>query len=188
MFNINDFKSRGLTKGGARPSLFDVVITTPFGAESGALEKFRFTCRASEIPAATIGSVDVPYFGRKIKLAGDREFADWPVTVMNDEDYLVRNMFEDWSNRMNQLVGNIKIDGALGNSYKTTALVSHFSKDGAQIRSYEFVGIFPISVGVMGLDWDNTNSIQTFDVSFAYDYWRPIGVGGTGINTGDSAR
>jgi hypothetical protein len=188
MFDINQFKSRGLTKGGARASLFDVLITTPFGAEAGALEKFRFTCRASEIPAATIGSVDVPYFGRKIKLAGDREFADWSVTVMNDEDYLVRNMFEDWSNRMNQLVGNLKIEGAFATSYKTTASVSQYSKDSGVIRSYNFVGIFPINIGAMSLDWDTTNQIQTFDVTFAYDYWTPSDVGGSKIQTGDSAR
>jgi len=186
-FNINDFKSRGLSLGGARPSLFEVSISTPFSAAAGALEKFTFTCRASEVPAATIGSVDVPYFGRKIKLAGDREFADWTVTVMNDEDYLVRNMFEDWSNRMNSLVGNLKIDGALNNSYKTTAFVSQFSKDGTGIRSYEFVGIFPTTVSNMALDWDNTNAIQTFDVTFSYDYWVPYNGenGGVKIDTGD---
>lgn len=184
-FNINAFRSNGLTKGGARPSLFRVIMSTPFGSESGALEKFTFTCRASEIPAATISSVDVPYFGRKIKLAGDREFADWSVTVMNDEDYLVRNMFEDWSNQMNQLVGNRKLLAA--NSYKDTdAVVEQFGKDGELIRAYNFVGIFPVNIGAMGVDWDSTNTIQTFDVTFAYDYWVPVQVGGiSAINTGE---
>jgi hypothetical protein len=179
-FNINDFKSRGLTKGGVRPSLFQVEINPNIGEDSGTLEKFLFTCRASEVPAATVESVNVPYFGRQIKLAGDRSFADWSVTVMNDEDYLVRNMFEDWSNQINQLAGNVKLLTA--NSYKSTdALVTQFSKDGSKIRAYQFVGIFPVSVGAMGLDWDTTNTIQTFDVTFAYDYWLPIQVGGVSI-------
>lgn len=183
-FNINDFKSRGLTKGGVRPSLFQVEINPNIGEDQAELDKFVFTCRASEVPAATISSVDVPYFGRKIKLAGDREFSDWSVTVMNDEDYLVRNMFEDWSNQINQLAGNVKLLTA--NSYKNTdAVVTQFSKDGSKIRAYQFVGIFPVSVGAMGLDWDSTNTIQTFDVTFAYDYWLPIQVGGaTIIDTG----
>lgn len=183
-FNINDFKSRGLTKGGVRPSLFQVELNPNIGEDSATMEKFVFTCRASEVPAATVDQIEVPYFGRKIKLAGDRTFDNWSVTVMNDEDYLVRNMFEDWSNQINQLAGNIKLLPA--NSYKATdAIVTQFSKDGSKIRAYQFVGIFPISVAAMGLDWDSTNTIQTFDVTFAYDYWLPIQVGGvSNIDTG----
>lgn len=183
-FNINQFKSRGLTKGGVRPSLFQVQINPNIGEDSITLDKFMFTCRASEVPAATIESVNVPYFGRQVKLAGDRTFADWSVTVMNDEDYLVRNMFEDWSNQINQFVGNVKLLPA--NTYKNTdALVTQFSKDGSVIRAYNFVGIFPVSVSNMALDWDNTNTIQTFDVTFAYDYWIPVQVGGASfIDTG----
>jgi hypothetical protein len=185
-FNINQFKSRGLTKGGARPSLFQVQINPNIGEDPVAVEKFTFTCRASEVPASTVESIDVPYFGRKIKLAGDRSFADWSVTVMNDEDYIVRNMFEDWSNKINQLAGNRKL--LSNNSYKfSDALVTQFSKDGSPIRAYNFVGIFPVQVSNMALDWDSTNAIQTFDVTFAYDYWIPVQqAGSTFINTGDS--
>lgn len=184
-FNINEFKSRGLTKGGVRPSLFQVQINPNIGEDAVALDKFVFTCRASEVPAATIESVNVPYFGRQIKLAGDRSFTDWSVTVMNDEDYVVRNMFEDWSNKINQLVGNVKLLPA--NTYKfSDALVTQFSKDGAAIRAYNFVGIFPVSISSMALDWDNTNAIQTFDVTFAYDYWVPVQIGSsTIIDTGE---
>lgn len=179
-FNINEFKSRGLTKGGVRPSLFQVEIDPNIGEDQSVLDKFIFTCQASEVPAATISSIDVGYYGRKIKLAGDREFGDWSVTVMNDEDFLVRNMFEDWSNQINQLAGNLKLLPA--NSYKSTdATVTQFSKDGSKIRAYQFVGIFPLSVAAMGLNWDSTNTIQTFDVTFAYDYWLPIQVGGVSI-------
>ena len=185
-FNINQFKSRGLTKGGARPSLFQVQINPNIGEDPVAIEKFTFTCRASEVPASTVESIDVPYFGRKIKLAGDRSFGDWSVSVMNDEDYIVRNMFEDWSNKINQLAGNRKL--LSNNSYKfSDALVTQFSKDGSPIRAYNFVGIFPVQVSNMALDWDSTNAIQTFDVTFAYDYWIPVQqAGSTFINTGDS--
>lgn len=184
-FNINDFKSRGLTGGGVRPSLFQVLITPNVGEDPNSIEKFVFTCRASEVPAATISSIDVPYYGRKIKLAGDREFADWSVTVMNDEDFLVRNMFEEWSNKINQLVGNLKLLPL--NTYKNSdALVTQFSKDGAPIRAYNFVGIFPVSIAAMSLDWDTTNTIQTFDVTFAYDYWTPVQFNSTqDIDTGE---
>ena len=172
-FNINDFKARGLVFGGARPSLFQVDLVPPLQVlEPAASEKFTFTCNATNVPPANIGVVSVPYFGRKIKLAGDRDFGDWNVTVMNDEDFLVRNMFEKWSNVMNTLASNIKL--APANSYKSNdAVVTQFSKDGAVIRQYSFVGLFPIDVSAMELSWDTTNTIQTFNVTFAYDYWVP---------------
>lgn len=186
-FNINEFLGNGLNKGGARPSLFDVVMTFPPDlGEAGnvgveALAKLRFTCRASSIPASTIGEVPVPYFGRQIKLAGDRVFANWSVTVMNDEDYSVRNAFEIWHNSINTIVSNRKT-GISPNGYKTgIATVTQYSKEGSPIKQYDFINIFPLNLDEMGLDWDATNQVQTFGVTFAYDYWIPLDDNGAGI-------
>jgi hypothetical protein len=183
-FNINDFLGNGLSKGGARPSLFDVVMTFPNDlGESGnvgveVLSKLRFTCRATSIPASTIGEVAVPYFGRQIKLAGDRVFANWAVTVMNDEDYSVRNAFEIWHNSINTIVSNRKT-GISPNGYKTgIATVTQYSKEGSAIKQYDFINIFPINLDEMNMDWDATNQIQTFGVTFAYDYWIPADANG----------
>ena len=170
-FNINDFRQLGIDKGGARPSLFRVTIAPPAGVLD-ASTKFSFTCRGSQIPPAIIDSVEVPYFGRKVKFAGDRTFPDWNVTVINDEDYDVRNMFEQWTNQLNEYVSNIK--SAPLNSYKKTATVTLFSKSRYIIKEYLIDGIFPTSVDPMDLDWDATNTIQTFGVTFAYDYWTPV--------------
>ena len=169
-FNINNFKSFGLAEGGARPSLFQVEVRPPFADPATA--KFTFTCRASSIPASTVAPIEVPYFGRKIKLAGDRTFADWSVTVMNDEDFIVRQMFERWSGLMNTHETNLKT--ALDNSYKASdAIVTQFGKQGSNkiLRQYQMIGLFPLEVSAMDLDWDATNTIQTFNVTFAYDYW-----------------
>ena len=183
-FNINSFKSRGLTEGGARPSLFQVEMTLPPAIQSlnSALEKFTFTCRASSVPAATVAPVEVPYFGRKIKLAGDRTFADWSVTVMNDEDFQVRQMFEAWSSLLNHHEFNTK--EVPNNEYKLAdATVTQFSKLGEYkpIAVYTFVGMFPLEISAMDLDWDATNTIQTFNVTFAYDYWVSLAQSGATV-------
>jgi hypothetical protein len=95
-FNINDFRTNGLEFGGARPTLFQVQITPPVtGINTTDVSlKLTLTCQATTIPASTVGSIDIGYFGRKIKLAGDRTFDDWSVTILNDEDFLVRDLFE----------------------------------------------------------------------------------------------
>ncbi len=154
-------------------------MTVPDGvSDLGVTDKLRFTCRASSIPAATIAPVEVPYFGRKIKLAGDRTFADWSVTVMNDEDFIVRKMFEQWSNIINNYEENLKT--AISNEYKTRdAQVFQYAKNGgAPISAYNFIGLFPLEISAMDLDWDATNTIQTFNVTFAYDYWQSASIDG----------
>ena len=179
-FNINSFKTRGLTLGGARPSLFQVEFTPPPAVNviAGSDEKFTFTCRAAQLPAATVGSIDGGYFGRKIKVAGDRTFNDWTTTIMNDEDFLVRGMFEKWSNYINRFVNNTRVSGAGGlfaaeNTYKCDLQIIQYSKTGDFIRAYDIVGAFPTTIDAIELNWETQNQIETFGVTFAYDYWIP---------------
>lgn len=186
-FNIENFISNGLTLGGARPTLFEVFVTWPAGqadVPTGVENKLRFTCRASSIPASTIAPVDLFYFGRQTKVAGDRSFADWSVTVMNDEDYIVRNAFEAWHNNINTIVSNRRVlaDAPFA-GYKATATVNQYGKTGDLIKSYNFVNIFPLTVEEMALDWEAQNQIQTFGVTFAYDYWEPVVINNTPIDT-----
>jgi hypothetical protein len=190
-FNIDGFKSNGLALGGARSSLFSVQLTVPPALNVGQniSQKFSFSCRAAELPAATIGTIEVPYFGRRIKIAGDRTFADWNVTIMNDEDFAVRSMIEGWQNGINEFIGNIRDPGFIsenavattptggtqppGQSYKQTIEVFQYGKGGSIIASYQLIGAYPTDIGAIGLDWDNQNQIEVFPVTFAYDYWIP---------------
>jgi uncharacterized protein affecting Mg2+/Co2+ transport len=181
-FNIATFKSKGLVYGGARPALFKVNFTAPpsLGFDQNSVEKASFVCRAAELPASTVGTVEIGYFGRKIKIAGDRTFADWTVTIMNDEDFAVRALFEAWMNAINRHVSNVRdanIGGenpAQGDTYKVDVTVEQYSKDGEMIRAYQLIGAFPTNVSAIALDWDNQNQIETFQTTFTYDYWVPV--------------
>jgi len=187
-FNVSTFAAQGLPYGGARASLFEVFLTLPAGvAEPTAEAQFRFVCKASQIPSSTVGQIEVPYFGRKVKMAGNRTFENWTVTVMNDEDFLVRNAFELWSSYINSHENNLRDasviaeQGLLG--YRTTAVVRHYAKTGVfaggttsgdasiPTRQYTFVNIFPINIGSIELNWETTDAIEEFTVEFAYDYW-----------------
>lgn len=168
-FNINEMRSQ-LTGGGAKPSLFQVQITNP--VTSIADLKVPFTVQTAQIPESTLGFVEVPYFGRKIKVAGDRTFAEWTVTVINDEDFLVRNAMEQWMNSINSHVGNLRqFPTGSPNQYKAQAQVTQFGKNGLPLRVYNFNGLFPTSIGAIGLDWNTTDDIERFDVTFQYDWW-----------------
>jgi hypothetical protein len=189
-FNIESFKSNGLIYGGARPSLFKVIMGFPQGAAGIQADPQRasFLIRAAQLPASTVDPIDIPYFGRKIKIAGDRTFADWTITVMNDEDFQLRNSFEAWLNYINTHVSNRSGEGnIIPSDYKVAIEVQQYGKAGPSdeagiIRSYLLSGAFPTSVDAISLDWDTTNTVETFDVTFAYDYWEPALTGFSGAS------
>ena len=176
-FNINEIRSN-LALGGQRPTLFQVEMTNP--ANSAGDIKTPFLVRASQVPASTLGFIEIPYFGRKVKIAGDRTFAEWNVTVMNDEDFLIRNAIEEWMNEINSHLGNVRGFGSAADlNYKSTAEVTQFSKTGVPLRKYKFNGIFPVNLTEMEVDWNATDLIQEFQVTFQYDSWEISG-GSTG--------
>ena len=171
-FNVNDIKAQ-LEFGGARPTLFQVQIINP--TEPAGDLKTPFLVNAAQIPEATIGLIEIPYFGRKVKIAGDRTFAPWSVQIMNDEDFLIRNAMETWQNSINSLQGNLNTTGSNGpNAYKSDAIVSQFSKAGDLQRQYKFVGISPALISNIQLSWEAVDEIERFDVEFNYDYWQVV--------------
>lgn len=175
-FSPNEIKGQ-LAFGGARPTLFNVQITNP--ANSVADIKVPFLVEAAQIPEAILGTIEVPYYGRRIKLAGDRTFNPWTVTVINDEDFLIRNAMEEWSNRINSFAGNVNtFGGAVPAEYKSRAIVNQLAKNQATIRTYTFEGLFPIDISPIDLNWGATDEIERFMVTFQYDYWTVEGITG----------
>lgn len=176
-FNINEMRA-ALTLGGARPTLFQVQLTNPIDGGSDTIAPFLI--RATSLPNSTIGAIEIPYFGRKIKVAGDRSFDTWNVTVMNDEDFRIRHTMELWHNNINSLQTNLNqnADNSPSN-YKSTAIVTQFGKSGQALRTYRFNGIFPTEISTIDLDWDSTDQIENFSVTFAYDWFEVEGFTGS---------
>ena len=185
---LSQFKAK-LIGGGTRPNLFEVSIPTfPTAiaeawspgddAENGI---FKFLCKATALPASNMGSIEIPFRGRTLKVAGDRTFDDWTVTIINDEDFKLRTAFERWSNVLSRL------DDATGvtnpSSYMTDGYVQQLgrgssaataSNDGGEssiLRSYKFFDIWPVTVGEIALSYDTTDDLETFDVTFRYQYF-----------------
>ena len=182
---LSAFKSR-LSGGGARPNLFEVSIASfpssiqdAWNADEN--ESFKFLCKSSTLPASNVANVDVPFRGRILKVAGDRTFDPWTVTVINDEDFKVRTAFEKWANVMS------KLDDATGvsnpGSYMTDAEVSQLGRgaslnattnDGGEsivLRTYKFYDIFPTAITEIALSYDTGDTVETFDVTFQIQYF-----------------
>ena len=133
---ITAFKSK-LSGGGARPNLFEVEIPS-FPEAAGAntwrtgdsqeSDTFKFLCKAASLPASVITPVEIPFRGRILKVAGDRTFETWSTTVINDENFLIRNAFETW---MQGISKNSNATGssvpALSNAHTKNAMVIFYA-------------------------------------------------------------
>lgn len=163
-FSINDIRGT-LRYGGARPTLFEARVVSP----NGLIPNFNFLCRSTTLPESDVSTFNIPYFGRQIKLAGNRTYRDWSVTVMNDEDFAVRDSFERWHSYINSIQTNVSAVAPA--TYKTQANVIQYGKDGTPLRQYTFSGLFPTTISAINLDWSDTDRIEEFQVTFNYDYF-----------------
>lgn len=168
-FSVNDFRSQ-LTFGGARNSKFEVQITNPW--DSSADLKVPFLCKAASFPALNAGTVEVPYKGRKVKLAGDPTYEEWVVTIINDNDFAIRNAMINWFRAIHPVS---EVTGTFGSTspalYKSQALVRQFDLNDNVVKTATFDGIFPSAVSSIELAWETVDQIEEFQVTFQYDWW-----------------
>lgn len=187
--NLFDFRSR-LVGGGARPNLFECEINFPsitgIELDTDAQLDLRFMIKAAQLPGSTIGSIPVPFRGRTLKIAGDRTYDPWTVTVINDTSFNLRNAFEQWSNTMNRHDDNVGL--ITPSAYQSDIVVKQLSRGSTTLpstsysldptstpipilKSYKLYGCFPTSVDPIPLSYDSNDSIEEFNVTFEVQYW-----------------
>ena len=184
--SIVDFRSK-MTGGGARSNLFEVSIEYPpeLGLDTstdGAKADGEFLIKAAEIPASNVGNIPVPFRGRVLPVAGDRTFDPWTVTIINDQTFNLRDVFEQWANKINDLQfagGDINPADyqtkaevfQLGRNAKNSGKDMSGGIDIPVLRQYDFEGIYPNAVSSIPLDYGATDQIEEFQVTFNYIYW-----------------
>ena len=178
---ISDFKSK-LTGGGARPNLFEVELAFPdaVAIDNDVLQKSRFLVKAAALPASTIAPVEIPFRGRILKVAGDRTFETWTITVINDTDFVIRSAMEKWMNVIN------KLEDATGltdpDEYHKDAFVHQLDRDGGVLRTYKFHDVFPTNISQVDLSYETVDAIEEFTVEMQVQWWEALK--GVGANAG----
>jgi hypothetical protein len=180
---LSDFKT-ALSGGGARPNLFEVAISSPSGSSNlfNLDDNFTVLCKAAALPASNVGNIDVPFRGRVFKVAGDRTFDSWQITVINDENFKYRTIFEKW---MQHIAQYSDASGASNpNNYmaeasvtqlkrSTSTLTSNSGSDIAAGKQYKFHDIFPTNISAIDLSYDSSDQIEEFTVEFQVNHWEP---------------
>ena len=182
---LEDFKSR-LIGGGARPNLFECEIYFPQFATSDSTitgtssnnrsvqDLTRFMCKAAQLPASNVAEIPVPC--RVLKVAGDRTFDPWTITVVNDTDFTIRTAFEKWMNGINKHDDNSGLTEPA--AYQRDAYVSQFGRNSANgnkkipvLKKYRFYGVFPTNVSEIEVSYDSSDIIEEFTVTLQVQWW-----------------
>lgn len=188
---IDKFKSR-LSGGIARPNLFEVILAFPDGVVDSSVNdldsKSRFLVKAAALPASNISPISVPFRGRTLKIAGDRTFDEWTITVINDTDFAIRSSFERWMNSMAKVSdnsGNTNPEDYTRDAYVYQlgrSSVAPNSQESAQnmpiLRTYKFYSVFPTNISQMDLSYDQADAIEEFTVTLQVQWWEAAGNGG----------
>ena len=181
---LEDFKSR-LIGGGARPNLFECDINFPDFAipegdsEAGVNEITRFMCKAAQLPASNVAEIPVPFRGRVLKVAGDRTFDPWTITVVNDVDFRIRTAFEKWMNGINKHDDNSGLINPV--DYQRQAHVKQLGRASGTdsipvLKQYEFYGVFPTNVSEIEVSYDSSDIIEEFTVTWRYTHFEASAV------------
>ena len=178
---ITDFKSK-LTGGGARPNLFEVELAFPdsISVDNDVKDKSRFLVKAAALPASNITPIDVNFRGRILKIAGDRTFDTWTITVINDTDFAIRSAFEKWMNQINKLSDATGAQNPA--DYQEDAFVHQLDRDGSTLRTYKFYDLFPTNISQVDLNYETIDTLEEFTVEMQVLYWESIK--GVGANAG----
>lgn len=178
MARIDQFRAM-LSGGGARPSQFKVMLAFPAWVGGGtAARAGEFLVNATALPASVITPIEVPFRGRIAKIAGERQFANWNVTVLNDNDFLIKNALERWSKG---ILEHSSTNGRLApTSYTTDMVVQQLDRNDVMIKEYKFFNCFPQNIQEIQLDFAATTQIEQFQVEFSVDYWETAGVSAFG--------
>jgi|TARA_B100000073_G_C23648351_1_gene539564 hypothetical protein len=183
---LDDFKAN-VAADFARPNLFQVDLAFPTGIinNSGLIDLGKFTVRAANLPSSQIGVIEVPFRGRVLKIAGDRTFEPWTITVQNDSGFAMRNAFELWSSSIQSYNENFTQAAGLGDAddatgYFADMVVHQLARDVKNgespkiLKSYKFYNVFPSNIAAIDLDFGNNDTIEEFTVELQVQYWTPF--------------
>ena len=169
-FNVERFKS-SLTNGGARPNQFMVQLSFPTYVAGQALAVARapFLVSVAELPGQTVNPAIVQYRGREVKFVGDRIYAPFTITVLNDAEMSIRSAMEQWMGGMEDYAG--KFGRLQPAEYQRDMQVFQLDRNGNALKSYNIVNAFPVDLSPVALDFGANDQISTFTVTFQYQHF-----------------
>ena len=142
--------------------------------------------KAASMPVQTVGILRIPFRGRFAKLPGDRDYAEWTFSILDESTHDMRRKFEAWHEQFNwhkeNLVSSRDILSGTNTELFTQWTVTQIDMSGNEVRTVSLHNCWPVEVGAIDLSYDSPDTLNEYTVTLAYDY---ISLdGGTGLRGG----
>jgi len=170
--DISKFKGL-LGAGGARPNQFRVFLNFPAYVTSRPNQEASLLVTGAAVPASNVNPTLVQYRGREVKLAGERIFDPWTVTIVNDTDFSLRRPIEEWMNGINDRTENTGI--LTPADYQIDLAVEHLDRNDEILQTYLLRDAFPINLSEIALQYAQNDIIEEFTVTFQYQNYDVAG-------------
>lgn len=160
--------------GGTRGNRFIVYPEWPTGVNSSPDGRFKIV--STSIPVAQINSISVPYRGRLINYAGDRQYSPWTIGVYDDGNVNnLWNSFQKWKELMDgHYTHRVTTTGNnfTFNQYQKTWRLEQLDVNANQVmRRIILYRCWPSVVGEISLNMGESNFVA-FNVTLTFDYFK----------------
>jgi len=171
-FNNSIISFKDGFNGGTRANRFRVTPQWPSGI-SVTDEDPTFKIVSASIPAVQVNTISVPYRGRQITFAGDRQYSTWTVGIYDDNN--TNNLWtglHKWGEFMDgHLTHLVKNDNFSYSQFQTTWKVEQLSLNGDVLKTITLFKCWPSVVGQIGLDMGEVGFVG-FSATLTFDYMR----------------
>lgn len=165
--NISQFKTN--FKGGTRSNRFKVSCNWPTAVQ-GNNDHLEFNVSATSMPVSQVGTVLVPYRGRPVIYAGDRQYSPWSITVYDDgvQGHLWKT-FHKWAELIDGHLTHQKNNNDFSYSdLQTSFTLEQYDTNGNTIRMVHLTNAWPLSVSQIDLNMGSVDQVQ-FIVQLVFD-------------------
>ena len=164
---IQDFYQKAIERDFARDFQFRVLDLPVAGIDDTDLV---YVTTAS-LPGKSISNQPTPFMGLSFNVPGSITYPGsdaWSLTFRCDEAHEIR---EKLLNGVKRIFDDATSTGDYGVPDEVASMVL-VGKDLEPVKTYRFIGMYPVSVGDMAYNIEGTGTPMTFDATFAYQFWR----------------
>jgi len=168
--NIIDEYLYAMREGGARQYLFSVYFNFPSSIgilEDDMKKNIKYYVRTSSLPESTYEDIVIPYPGYSFKMAGNRTYADWTVSLNIDKKNDVLKIFHDWHNMIYNPQDHTY---SAPIQYMLNQNLWMLGPDLKPTSEYVLYAAWPKAIGNITMDYSSTE-LMSVDITFSYQYY-----------------
>ncbi len=166
MASIDQFK-QAIRSGVTRQHRWRLIPNFPtVVASNETVRNASLLARTTQMPASTLGEIELNWGGRTIPLPGDRTFAEFPVTFISVQDPAVLDGFEGWSELINGSDSNTSAGAP--EMYMRDVVLQLLDEQDNIIKQYVLEDAWVKTIDGMDFDKGAMDSFAEFTVTFRY--------------------